>query len=138
MSGQPTPHGTGPDIADLVCRDIQARAALGEKKYGERLRANNGRNPLQDAFEEAADLCMYLRQRLEEERQVEGSRVSIMGYPTHDPTDARILELEADSARLRSLLGQFVEAVESYRKSGGYVMDAARLIELCEEARDAK
>jgi hypothetical protein len=65
---QPTPHGTGPDIADLVCADIQARAALGERKYGERLRANNGRRGLQDLVEELYDACMYGRQCLEEQR----------------------------------------------------------------------
>jgi hypothetical protein len=49
-----------------VCRDIQARAALGERKYGERLRAFNGRNPLQDAYEEALDMANYLKQALVE------------------------------------------------------------------------
>lgn len=63
---QPTPHGRGRDIALLVNEDIQQRAEVGEKKYGERLRAHNGRNALLDAYQEALDLCMYLRQALEE------------------------------------------------------------------------
>jgi hypothetical protein len=52
--------------------------------------------------------------------------------------DDKVAELDATVARLRSILGKLVEAVKSYRKSGGHVMDAARLIELCEEATDAK
>ena len=54
------------DIAELVKADIESRAQLGEHKYGERLKAHNGRRGLQDAYEEALDLCMYLRQVLEE------------------------------------------------------------------------
>ncbi len=65
---QRKPEGKGPEIAELVKADIEARAQMGEKKYGERLRAYNGRNALLDAYQEALDLCMYLRQRLEEER----------------------------------------------------------------------
>jgi hypothetical protein len=50
----------------------------------------------------------------------------------------RVDEVAVENDRLRSILGKLVEAVKSYRKSGGHVMDAARLIELCEEASDAK
>lgn len=54
-------------ILDLVVADLQERARVGLRKYGEPLRAFNGRSALQDAYEEALDLAMYLRQRLEEE-----------------------------------------------------------------------
>jgi len=64
-STQPTPKGKGPDIATLVQQDIEARAVLGEKKYGERLKPHNGRNALIDAYQEALDLAMYLRQAIE-------------------------------------------------------------------------
>ena len=63
---QNTPHGHGKDIASLVMTDVEARAQLGEKKYGERLLPNNGRDALVDAYQEALDLCMYLRQAIEE------------------------------------------------------------------------
>lgn len=49
-----------------VAIDLEARAKLGEIKYGERLRAFNGRNAKVDAYQEALDLCNYLRQVLEE------------------------------------------------------------------------
>ena len=55
-------------IGDLVIRDMEDRVKLGLSRYGKYLTTNNGRNALQDAYEEALDLCMYLRQRLEEER----------------------------------------------------------------------
>ena len=63
----PTPKGTGPNIADLVIKDVEARAEIGLKKYGEKLKAHNGRNALWDAYQEAIDLCVYLRQKIQEE-----------------------------------------------------------------------
>ena len=35
-------------------------------EYGEPLTTGNGRDALRDAYEEALDLCLYLRQALEE------------------------------------------------------------------------
>ena len=61
------------DIAKMVQEDIEARAQLGEKKYGGRLQVgsrNNIISPLQNAYEEVLDLAMYLKQELEEGRNV--------------------------------------------------------------------
>lgn len=71
-SQQPTPHGSGTPIVNLVKADLEARAQAGELKYGERLKAHNGRNALLDAYQEALDLACYLRQAMQEttERQV--------------------------------------------------------------------
>ena len=63
---QPTPHGTGPAIAELVQKDIDDRMEKGLQTYGEKLRAHNGRDPLVDAYEEVLDLAVYLRQELYE------------------------------------------------------------------------
>jgi hypothetical protein len=46
--------------------DIEARVAKGTKEYGEPLTSHNGRDALWDAYEEALDLAMYLRQAIEE------------------------------------------------------------------------
>ena len=59
------------DIAILVIADIEARAHLGEKKYGGRLEIgsrNNMVSPIQNAYEEVLDLALYLKQHLEEEK----------------------------------------------------------------------
>lgn len=63
---QPTPHGSGADVASLVHVDIEARVAYGLEHYGERLTSSNGRDALADAYQEALDLVMYLRQVLHE------------------------------------------------------------------------
>jgi hypothetical protein len=57
------------DIFPLVVTDIEHRAQVGEKKYGERLKTFNGRSALQDAYEEALDLAIYLRQQIEEDKE---------------------------------------------------------------------
>lgn len=55
-------------IQDLVVADIEERKAHGIRKYGTALQAGNGRSMLQDAYEEALDLAVYLRGMLAEER----------------------------------------------------------------------
>ncbi len=67
---QPTPKGSGPNIVDLVKMDIEARAVIGEETYGERLKAHNGRNALVDAYQEALDLAIYLRQAIQEDETI--------------------------------------------------------------------
>lgn len=59
---EPAPTGDGQVILDLVMKDFDDRADAGKRKYGTFLRAHNGRDALMDAYQEAVDLCMYLRQ----------------------------------------------------------------------------
>jgi hypothetical protein len=67
MSEQPRPRQNNyPAVWDLVIRDMDARDIEGERKYGVRLQPHNGRNVLRDAYEEALDLCVYLRQAIYE------------------------------------------------------------------------
>ena len=63
---QPAPKGSGNPILGMVLADLANRALEGKEKYGEPLLAHNGRNPLWDAYQEALDLAMYLRQAIEE------------------------------------------------------------------------
>lgn len=62
------------DVTDLVLADFKARRKLGRASYGEALTTHNQRNALQDAYEEALDLALYLRQELEERKDAEISR----------------------------------------------------------------
>ena len=61
----PTPNGNR-DIQGLVIEDITARRQVGIQRYGTALQAHNGRDSLRDAYEEALDLAIYLRQVMEE------------------------------------------------------------------------
>ena len=76
----------GPDIADLVCEDIQARKQIGIKTYGMPLRPNNGRKALRDLYAELLDACHYTCQELLERDALA------------DTLDAMAAELEKDAA----------------------------------------
>lgn len=67
---QPIPSNTVP-IWELVIEDMNARDRLGRERCSTPLQANNGRDALVDAYQEALDLCVYLRQAIEERNQKE-------------------------------------------------------------------
>lgn len=85
MSSQPAPSGDGREVLPFVLEDLtvneseqggrwftlssdlEHRAAAGEKKYGTRLKTDNGRDAVVDAYEEAQDAVMYLAQAVLEE-----------------------------------------------------------------------
>ena len=67
IQDQPDPiRTTGKPVWELVIQDMRDRDQLGRKRYGTPLQANNGRDALVDAYQEALDLCVYLRQAIEE------------------------------------------------------------------------
>lgn len=55
-----------PEIHKLVTADIEARRQLGISRYGMPLQAGNGRDALQDLYEELLDACAYIRQVIAE------------------------------------------------------------------------
>lgn len=57
---------TGPSAHDLVVSDLRQRKEFGFEKYGTELQPDNGRDSLQDAYEEVLDLAVYLRNAIEE------------------------------------------------------------------------
>jgi hypothetical protein len=64
---QPPPRPNGhPSCWALVMDDFRARDEFGRRKYGTPLQPHNGRDALADAFQEALDLAVYLRQAIYE------------------------------------------------------------------------
>ena len=59
---QPKPTPGRLDVGTYVFQDIEERIKAGEQKYGSRLQTHNGRDALWDAYQEAIDLVLYLRQ----------------------------------------------------------------------------
>ena len=53
-------------ITDLVVADIREREAVGHKKYGKPLLPNDGRDSMQDLYEELLDAAQYIRKFMEE------------------------------------------------------------------------
>jgi uncharacterized coiled-coil DUF342 family protein len=75
---EPAPTSGGVEVWPLVIKDMQERAAIGAAKYGVPLTAGNGRRPLVDAYQEALDLSVYLRQAIEEEQAREAAATDLL------------------------------------------------------------
>lgn len=60
---QPPPiKNVEPSVWHLVMADMEDRNKVGKLKYGTYLQPHNGRDALVDAYQEALDLAVYLRQ----------------------------------------------------------------------------
>ncbi|MDA8320407.1 MAG: hypothetical protein M0030_11450 [Actinomycetota bacterium] len=64
---QPGPSPASGDVWLSVIQDMNDRRLLGIARYGTPLQAGNGRDALVDAYQEALDLAVYLKQRLTEQ-----------------------------------------------------------------------
>lgn len=58
---QPDPQPGRGDVWLLVLQDMTERREHGIERYGTPLQTGNGRDMLVDAYQEALDLCVYLR-----------------------------------------------------------------------------
>jgi len=63
---QPPPKRATGDVWALVIADMAERRRVGIERYGTPLQPHNGRDALVDAYQEALDLAVYLRQAIEE------------------------------------------------------------------------
>ena len=57
----PEEHPPRRSLQDQVIDDMAQRKAVGLRNYGTYLYPDNGRDMLLDAYEEALDLCCYLK-----------------------------------------------------------------------------
>lgn len=53
-----------PAVWDLVVSDMLERDQVGRQRYGTPLQPHNGRDALMDAYQEALDLAVYMRQAI--------------------------------------------------------------------------
>ena len=58
-------RGAPLDVVAKVQEDLDDRRELGIRRYGHLIDLYDGRNWLQEAYEEALDLCVYLRAQME-------------------------------------------------------------------------
>lgn len=67
IKDQPQPkQSTHPAVWRLVMKDMVDRDQTGRERYGVPLQGHNGRDALVDAYQEALDLAVYLRQAIYE------------------------------------------------------------------------
>jgi len=85
--GEPAPiRNELPGCWQAVIEDMKSRDRFGREKYGTPLQPNNGRNALQDAYEEVLDLAVYLKQKIMEEEMKDAERkgTKAVGNPSTD------------------------------------------------------
>ncbi len=109
-AAQPRPNGTGPEILPLVIADLESRTALGRVKYGQVLRAANGRHALTDAYQEVLDLAQYLRQEIEERRLL-----AMAVGPAYPAIDAGWVVRRCDEALSAGVTGGAAQWAEGLR-----------------------
>lgn len=88
-TSQNKPIGNGQDVTSLVLHDIKTRSEMGAKKYGKPLQTNNGRDAMVDAYQEAIDLVLYLRQEIREKGHDGGAVVTGIQITTCDHITVR-------------------------------------------------
>ena len=124
MQPAPKPNDTQP-IHEQVIEDIKRRAEVGKQNYGTYLQANNGRDSLLDAYEEAQDKALYLKQAILErdalvmELEVAREEVRRLSQANGDLRKERTALAAHDASLLRSLAakldGEGHPANEYYR-----------------------
>lgn len=62
-------------VWDLVVADMRARDEFGRSKYGCALMIEDGRDTLQDAYEEALDLAVYLKKAILERNRKQAAEL---------------------------------------------------------------
>lgn len=68
IKAMPSPTNGHGDMWREVIADMEARRRLGIERYGKPVQTGNGRDALLDAYHEALDLVVYLRQALDERK----------------------------------------------------------------------
>ena len=66
IADQPMPQPARGDVWLLVMDDMSDRRSVGIERYHTPLQVNNGRDALIDAYQEALDMVVYLRQLIAE------------------------------------------------------------------------
>ena len=79
IEDQPPPQtNEEPAIWSLVIADMRDRDKTGFQRYGTRLQPFNGRDALVDAYQEALDLVVYLRQAIYERDAIRETVASLI------------------------------------------------------------
>jgi hypothetical protein len=67
---EPAPKPGAGDVWAEVLIDMEERREMGIEKYGTPLQTQNGRRNLVDAYQEALDLCVYLKAEILEREEL--------------------------------------------------------------------
>lgn len=110
MNTQPTPVATDErPTVDAVIEDLKIRKAMGIQKYGVPLQPSNDRDSLQDAYEEACDLTLYLKNEIRLRESLAADLASLRAE--NKSLSDRNKRLEAEVERMRTQLEQIYHSL---------------------------
>ena len=119
------------DVATALIDDINARIDLGVKIYGKRLETFNGRDALVDAYQEAIDHTLYLKQKLIEDDAMQKYHwvfLSIMAHLNEaaekHPENKEIYDPIHAASFVAEEAGELVQAANDIIYDNGNVSDA--------------
>lgn len=116
---QPAPVANDrPAVWDLVIADMRQRDRVGRERYGTPLQPHNGRDALVDAYQEALDLAVYLRQELQERRSYQQQIADLKAANESLQKTVDLLRAERDKAR-EALAASREQAQKLFRQLGG-------------------
>lgn len=95
----PAPNDS-PSVQGMVIADLEVRLQVGIQRYGTPLQPHNGRDALRDAYEEALDLAIYLRQVIAE-RDSPNPETRHAAAQLIEQLRQRAVECRADADRFR-------------------------------------
>lgn len=118
---QPMPKKTNEAFThDAVIRDVHERMKLGVRKYGTPLQPSNGRDSLTDAYEEALDLVVYIKNEL----------LKRDAQPKSDGKDIRLANQEKTIAAQADMIVHLRERSEELDVMNGRYKAASDLVEV--------
>lgn len=147
LFAQPDPKSDKPDVWPLVIKDMADRDKLGRTKYGIPLRSHNGRDPLVDAYQEVLDLSVYMRQEIEERRDLQRSIQSarrIAGYENanyedlSDVIDFLVDQIDAQNQHIRILSATVMHYQTQTAFISGYDKGVETAIDIFERTQGEK
>jgi len=115
---QPLPVPGGRPVGEDLKNMIDARIALGIKKYGQPLKTHDGRDTYRDGYEESMDLNMYQHKLIMELQE----RIF---YLESTPADQQIEDLRKKVTELTASLESSKENVRVWKESCKYHQEQA-------------
>jgi hypothetical protein len=144
---QPFPKSEQADVWPLVIKDMTDRDRLGRAKYGIPLRIRNGRDALVDAYQEVLDLSVYMRQEIEERRELMEAIEAVKKIPGLEQTSIENIgallsdlaeRIDKQESRIRTLTATVIHYQSQSQYLAGYDDGVESAIEIFETIKGEK
>lgn len=84
---------------EMVIEDLKARLKLGMERYGVGLQPFNGRNSLQDLYEEILDGAVYVRNEMREQNSYRNALLTIIDMHSQGAPSWQLAEIAVEAVK---------------------------------------